>query len=70
MDHYFELRERLRENVHQDVRGHFLCWAVLNVDVTVLNCLTNEMKLDVDVFCTGMIVVVCCKTERGLIVAK
>ena len=66
MNRNFELRECLRE----DVRGHIFCGAVLHVDVPGVNRLTNEMEVHVDMLRVGVVVVICCKAESGLVVAK
>ena len=63
---YFELRERLRE----DVRGHFIHGAILHVDVSIRYGLAYKMESDVNMFGAGMVVVVSCEAERGLVVAK
>ena len=63
---YFELWERLRE----DVRGHFVRGAILHVDVSIGYGFAYKMESDVDMFGAGMVVVVSCEAERGLVVAK
>ena len=51
----------LRERLSEDVRSHILSGAVLDVDVPSGDGLTNKMKAYIDMFSTGMVIVVCGK---------
>ena len=58
-----------RQGLGKDIGSHVVCGAVCDVDGTTGNDLANEMVSDVDVFSAGMIVVIGCQLERGLVVA-
>ena len=58
-----------RQGLGKDIGGHIVRGAVHDVDGAAGNDLANEMVSDVDVFSAGMIVVVGCQLERGLVVA-
>jgi hypothetical protein len=59
----------LWECLSEDVCSHIFCGAILDVDVPVGDGLSNKMKLNVDVLCVCMIVVICHKVNCGLVVA-
>src|SRR6266702_2643499 len=65
MQRDLELRERLRE----DVRGHVVRRAVLDVDCLVGDGLANEMEPYVDVFGPRVIVIFCGEVKGCLVVA-
>ena len=58
-----------QQGLGKDIGGHIVCGAVRDVDGAAGNDLVNEMVSDVDVLSAGMIVVVGCQLERGLVVA-
>ena len=57
-----------RECLSEDVRGHVLSWAILDVDVPIQYGLMNKMKPNINVFGSSVIVVVCGESECGLII--
>ena len=57
-----------QQGLGKDISGHIVRRAVRDVDGAAGNDLANEMISDVDVFSVGMIVVVSCQLERGLVV--
>ena len=59
----------LWQGLGKDVSSHIVHGAVRDVDGTAGNDLANEMISDVNVFSVGMIVIVGCQLECGLVVA-
>ena len=58
-----------RQGLGKDIGSHVVCGAVCDVDGAAGNNLVNEMISDVNVFSVGMIVIIGCQLEHGLVVA-
>ena len=66
MDCDFMFWERFCEDVH----GHFVGWAILDVNTFVCNSLTDVVEAYVDMLRSCVVIIVSCKTKGSLVVTE